>query len=291
MFRSFASLCLLLIACSSAGAAAALLPQGKGYESPDYWRQPVTPVRVADHTWQIGTAGITALLVRTTDGALLIDGGLPQASDMLLANLRALGIAPRDLKVILASHAHGDHAGALAAVKRATGAEVFNDAETAVLMASGGSSDIQFGDDFLYPPVQTDRILHDGEVVALGDRRLTAHFIPGHTPGSLAWTWDDTRDGRIVHIAYVDSLAAPGYTLIDNPRYPHIIDDYHRSFAIVRALPCDVLLTPHADASGWDFANAANPHPEPMTCQAYADSAEARLLKQLAAESRSRPTH
>ncbi len=288
MFRSLASLTLLLVACSSASAAA-LLPQGKGYESPDYWRQPVAPVRIADHTWQIGTAGITALLVRTADGALLIDGGLPQASDMLLANLRALGIAPRDLKVILASHAHGDHAGALAAVKRATGAEVMNDAETAVLMANGGSSDIQFGDDILYPPVQTDRILHDGEVVTLGERRLTAHFIPGHTPGSLAWTWDDTRDGRIVHIAYVDSLTAPGYTLIDNPRYPHIVDDYHRSFATVRALPCDVLLTPHADASGWDFTNAANPHPEPMTCKAYADSAEGRLLKQLAAESRTRP--
>ena len=237
----------------------------------------MAPVRIADHTWQIGTAGITALLVKTGDGALLIDGGVPQAADMLLAHMRALGVAPTDLRFILSSHAHGDHAGALAAIERATGAQVLNDAESAMLMARGGSDDIHFGDDILYPPVQTDRLLHDGEVVALGTLRLTAHFIPGHTPGSIAWTWDDTRDGRTLRIAYVDSLTAPGYRLVDNPRYPHILDDFHRSFATVRALPCDVLVTPHADASGWDFADAAHPHPKATTCKAYADAAEARL--------------
>lgn len=277
MSRSFSLACLLLSACGIACAAEPVLPQGKAYETPDAWRQPVAPVRIADHTWQIGTAGITALLVKTGGGALLIDGGVPQAADMLLAHMRALGVAPTDLRFILSSHAHGDHAGALAAIERATGAQVLNDAESAVLMERGGSDDIQFGDDILYPPVQTDRLLHDGEVVALGPLRLTAHFIPGHTPGSIAWTWDDTRDGRTLHIAYVDSLTAPGYTLVDNPRYPHIVDDFRRSFATVRALPCDVLVTPHADASGWDFADASNPHVKAMTCKAYADGAEARL--------------
>jgi metallo-beta-lactamase class B len=210
MFRPLCFACLLLSACGIARAAEPVLPQGKAYESPDAWRQPVAPVRIADHTWQIGTAGITALLVKTDDGALLIDGGLPQAADMLLAHMRALGVAPGDLKLILSSHAHGDHAGPLAALKRATGAQVLNNAESAVLMARGGSDDLHFGDDILYPPVQTDRILHDGEVVTLGDVRLTAHFIPGHTPGSLAWTWDDTRDGTSLRVAYVDSLTAPG---------------------------------------------------------------------------------
>jgi len=277
MSRSFSLACLLLSACGIAFAAEPVLPQGKAYETPDAWRQPVAPVRIADHTWQIGTAGITALLVKTDDGALLIDGGVQQAADMVLAHMRALGVAPTGLRFILSSHAHGDHAGALAAIKRATGAQVLNDAESAVLMSRGGSDDIHFGDDILYPPVQTDRLLHDGEVVALGTLRLTAHFIPGHTPGSIAWTWDDTRDGKVLRIAYVDSLTAPGYTLVDNPRYPHIVDDFRRSFAIVRALPCDVLVTPHADVSGWNFADAANPHAKPMTCKAYADAAEVRL--------------
>ena len=276
MFRSLSLACLLLSCCIT-HAAEPVLPQAKAYMTREAWRQPVAPVRIADHTWQIGTAGITALLLKTDDGALLIDGGLAQAADMLLAHMLALGVAPGDLKLILSSHAHGDHAGPIAALKRATGAQVLNNAESAVLMAAGGSDDIHFGDDILYPPVQTDRILHDGEVVTLGDLHLTAHFIPGHTPGSIAWTWDDTRDGTPLHIAYVDSLTAPGYELIGNPRYPRIVDDFRRSFASVRALPCDLLVTPHADASGWDFANVANPHPQPMTCQTYADVAEGKL--------------
>jgi metallo-beta-lactamase class B len=286
MSRSLSLACLLLSACGFAHATESVLPRGKAYQTPDAWRQPAAPVRIADHTWQIGTAGITAVLVKTDDGALLIDGGLPQAADMLLAHMRALGVAPGDLKFILASHAHGDHAGPTAALGRATGAQIVNNAESAVLMAHGGSDDIHFGDDILYPPVQTDRIVHDGEVVALGGLRLTARFIPGHTPGSIAWTWDDTRDGMPVHVAYVDSLTAPGYKLTGNLRYPRIVDDFRRSFAIVRTLPCDLLLTPHADASGWDFANASDPHPKPMTCRAYADAAEAKLSAQLDAERR-----
>lgn len=281
MIRPLVLACLLLSACGIARAAAPVLPQAKAYLTRDAWRQPVEPVRIADHTWQIGTAGITALLVKTDDGALLIDGGLPQAADMLLAHMRALGVAPGDLEFILSSHAHGDHAGPIAAIQRATGARVLNNAESAVLMARGGSDDIHFGDAIGYPPVQTDRIVHDGEVVALGDLRLTAHFVPGHTPGSIAWTWTDTRDGKPLAIAYVDSLTAPGYRLAGNPRYPRIVQDYRRSFATVRALPCDLLLTPHADASGWDFADTANPQPQPMSCKAYADAAEEKLQVQL----------
>jgi len=281
MLRSPSLACLLLIACGTAAAAEPLLPQGAAYQSPDAWRQPVAPVRIADHTWAIGTAGITALLLTTGDGAVLVDGGLPQVADMLLANMRTLGVAPGDLKLILTSHVHGDHVGAIAAIKRTTGAQLLNNAESAVLMASGGANDIHFGDDILYPPVQTDRILHDGEVVALGTLRLTPHFIPGHTPGSIAWTWDDTRDGKTQHLAYVDSLTAPGYTLTGNARYPHIVEDFRRSFATVRTLPCDVLLTPHADASGWDFADRAHPHPQPMSCTAYADRAAKQFQNQV----------
>lgn len=279
MLRPLA-LALLSMAAGVAPAAEPLLPQASGYQTPDAWRQPVAPVRISDHAWHIGTAGITAVLVKTADGALLIDGGLPQAADMLLAHMRALGVGPGELKWILSSHAHGDHAGPIAALKRATGARVANDAESAVLMARGGSDDIHFGDDILYPPVQTDRIVHDGEVIALGGMRFTAHFIPGHTPGSLAWTWDDTHAGAPLRIAYVDSLTAPGYRLDGNPRYPRIVEDFQRSFATVRALPCDLLLTPHADASGWDFADAAQSHPRPMTCVAYADAADVALQHQ-----------
>jgi len=119
------------------------------------------------------------------------------------------------------------------------------------LLERGGSDDVHFGNTMLFAPVHVDRFLQDGEELMLGDITLTAHFTPGHTPGSLSWTWTDTQAGQPLRIAYVDSLSAPGYQLVGNARYPHIVDDYRHTFDVVRRLPCDLLLTPHADASGW----------------------------------------
>lgn len=278
---------LLAASVSGAGAAtppAAPLPQLKAYTVNDSWRQPIAPVRIADHTWYVGTAGLTALLVKTPEGAILIDGGMPQAAEMLLANLRALGVEPHTLRYLLTSHGHGDHAGPMAALKRATGATLLGNAETAWLLAHGGADDIHFGDQILFPPVQVDRLLHDGEQLTLGGITLTAHALAGHTPGSLGWTWTDTRDGKPLRIAYVDSLSAPGYALVGNARLPRIIDMYRDTFGRVRALPCDLLITPHPDASGWTPADAANPHPSPMTCKAYADGAETRFDAEVASQ-------
>jgi metallo-beta-lactamase class B len=290
MHRSLFAACLL-VACSCHPAAAAepVLPQSSAYLTDDAWRQPIAPFQIADHTWYIGTQGLSALLVRTPEGAVLIDGGMPQAADMLLQRMRELGVQPHELKLILHSHAHADHAGPIAAVRRATGARVVSNAESAALLARGGSNDLHFGDGILFPPVATDRLVMDGEAVELGGLRFVAHFTPGHTPGSLSWTWADTRDGKAVGIAYVDSLSAPGYRLVDNPSYPRIVDDYRRTFATVRSLPCDLLITPHPDASGWTPANSAAPHAAPLSCRAYADKAEARLDAELARQRKERP--
>lgn len=261
------------------------LPQLRAYTVDEAWLQPVAPVQLARHTWYIGTARISALVVKTDAGAVLVDGGMPQAADMLLAHLAQLGIAPREVRYILHSHAHADHAGPLAALKRATGATLVSNAESALLLARGGSDDLHFGDDILFPPVQADRIVHDGESLELGGIRFSVRFIAGHTPGSMAWTWTDTRIGQAagapVRIAYVDSLSAPGYRLLDHPRQPRIVEDFHATFDIVRALPCDLLVTPHADGSGWDFAHAARPQVSPTTCRAYADAAQAAFEAQL----------
>jgi len=270
-------LACLLFAIPAFVSAAEPLPQAQAYTTRESWRQPIAPVRIAGRTWHVGTAGITALLLKTDDGAVLIDGGVAQAADMLLANMKALGVEPGDLKLILTSHAHGDHAGPLAAVQRATGARVLASAESAWLLAQGGSDDLHFGDDILFPPLRTDRLVHDGETIELGGLRLTAHFVPGHTPGSTAWTWTDSRDGKPVRIAYVDSLTAPGYTVHGHSRIPKLAADYARSFDVVRALPCDLLLTPHPDASGWTYADGKATQAEPMDCRAYADAAQAAL--------------
>lgn len=264
-----------------ATAAEPVLPQSQAYQTPDSWRQPVTPFRIADHTWYIGTEGLSALLVETGDGAVLVDGGMPQAAPMLLEHMRAVGVDPADVELILHSHAHADHAGPLAAVRRATGARLLSNAESAALLGRGGSNDIHYDDRILFPPVQADRLLQDGETVELGGLRFTVHFTPAHTPGSMSWTWTDTRDGRPLRIAYVDSLSAPDYRLLDNPRYPHIVQDYRRGFATVRTLPCDLLIAPHPGGVGWTPAATEAPHPKPMTCRDYADNAERAFDEQL----------
>ncbi|AWF79521.1 subclass B3 metallo-beta-lactamase [Microbulbifer sp. A4B17] len=276
---------IVMAAYSSFSAAEnyAVLPQLETYKVPESWRQPVAPLKVASNTWQIGTEGITSLLLKGKEGSILIDGGMEQTAEHLLENMRRLGVAPSDLKLILHSQAHADHIGSIAELKRVTGAQVVTNAESAVLMARGGANDIHFADKILYPPIKADRILHDGEQVVLGDLRLRVHFIPGHTPGSMAWTWEDKVDGKITDIAYVDSLSAPGYQLIDNRRYPNILEDFRASFARVRELPCDLLLTPHVPASGWEFKNTAI-QKKSVSCLQYAQKAEEKLNEQLEAE-------
>ncbi|WP_329847593.1 L1 family subclass B3 metallo-beta-lactamase [Stenotrophomonas hibiscicola] len=260
------------------------LPQLRAYTVDSSWLQPMAPLQIADHTWQIGTEDLTALLVQTADGAVLLDGGMPQMAGHLLDNMKLRDVAPQDLRLILLSHAHADHAGPVAELKRRTGAHVAANAETAALLARGGSNDLHFGDSITFPPVSTDRIIMDGEVVNVGGIAFTAHFMPGHTPGSTAWTWTDTRDGKPVRIAYADSLSAPGYQLQGNARYPRLVQDYRRSFAMVRGLPCDLLLTPHPGASNWNYAAGSNASEKVLSCKAYADAAEKKFDAQLAKE-------
>lgn len=277
---SILGLLFLHTGTSAASAAEKPLPQLQAYQVDESWLTPVEPLPMTDHAWQIGTQGLTALLLKTESGAVLIDGGMPQMAEHLLKNMHSLGVAPQDLKWILLSHAHADHAGSLAAIKRATGARVAGNAESARLLANGGAGDIHFGDGLLYPPVTVDRYLQDGETIALGDLRLQAHFIPGHTPGSMAWTWSDRRENKNINVAYVDSLTAPGYQLLDNPHYPNLVRDYRLSFARVSKLPCDLLLTPHPAASKWSYLDKAVQEPS-MDCRAYSAAASTALEKAL----------
>jgi len=281
-FIRCSTLCGVLLVSAAQAEPVTPLPQLEAYTVPEAWLQPMAPLQIADNVWQIGTDELTSLLLKTREGAILIDGGMPQSAEHLLANMEAVGVAPQTLKWILVSHGHGDHAGSLAAIKRATGARLVANAETAMLMADGGAHDIHFGDDILYPPVRVDRQIQDGEQVSLGNLTLTVHFIPGHTPGSMAWTWQSMRDGEKVDIAYVDSLTAPGYQLVDNPRYPHIVEAFTSTFKTVKQLPCDLLLTPHPGASGWDYTDATQS--TRIDCADYAKKAEKTLREQRKAQ-------
>ncbi|HET6806109.1 MAG TPA: subclass B3 metallo-beta-lactamase [Frateuria sp.] len=217
------------------------------------WNAPQKPFRIHGRSWYVGPHGLSAILIDTGRGLALIDAGLPSSAPLIEANIRALGFRVRDLRWILNSHAHADHAGGIAALQRHSGAQVLASAEGARELALGGADpeDPQYGDAPAYPPVQGARIVGDGGTVQLGKVAITAHYTPGHTPGSTSWTWSSCSGGHCLHMVYADSLTAigrPGFRFSDQPRR---VAAFRRSIAIVAALPCDILLTPHPDASGF----------------------------------------
>ncbi len=209
------------------------------------WTAPQGPVRIHGNTWHVGPRGLGVILVTAPTGHVLIDGGVPGAAPLIEASIRSLGIDLRDIKWILNSHAHCDHAGGMARLARATGAQVIASAAGAQELARGGRDDPQYGEQFPFAPVLATRTVADGESLRLGDLVLTAHATPGHTKGNTTWTWKSCEDTRCLDVVHVGSLSAPDYRLIGNPRYPEIVKDFEHSFERVAALPCDIALAPH----------------------------------------------
>ena len=257
------------------------------------WNAPQKPFRIYGNTWYVGPHGLTSLLVDTGRGLALFDGDLPESAPVIEAHIRELGFRVRDVKWILNSHPHADHAGGIAALQAASGAQVLTSAAGARELALGGAdrSDPQFGAMPGYPPVKQARVVRDGETMQLGDVAITAHYTPGHTAGSTSWTWDSCEGRRCLRIAYADSLSAIsalGYRFIDHPAY---VAGFRQALATVAALPCDILLTPHPDASGfWEKVarrkapTDAAPLVDSQACRDYAADAGKNLDARLAKE-------
>lgn len=256
------------------------------------WTAPQKPFRIYGNTWYVGPRGLGVFLITARTGHVLIDGGLPENVSMIEANLRVLGINLRDIKWILNSHAHFDHAGGIAQLAHDTGAEVIASAQDAPLLERGGHDDPQYGDRFPFPPVHVARTVADGEGLRLGDLVLTAHATPGHTQGNTTWTWSSCEGVRCLHMVDVGSLSAPGFRLVGNLKYPDVVKDFEHSFAVVAALPCDIPLAPHPGmVDFWDRVakrekGDVNALLDPAKCRAYANEArddfEAKLAQQRA---------
>lgn len=211
------------------------------------WNQPVEPFRIAGNLYYVGATDITSYLVTTPKGHIVLDGGFAETAPMILANIRKLGFDPKDVKILLNSHAHTDHAGGLAELKRATGALLYASRGDIPQLAHGGLDDPQFGNRFPFPPVHADRILEDGQRISLGGTTLVAHLTPGHTPGCTTWTM--RAGGR--DVVFVGSPSVPSeYRLTNNPRYPNAIEDYRKQFATLKSLDCDVFLGSHGGFFG-----------------------------------------
>jgi metallo-beta-lactamase class B len=256
------------------------------------WTAPQKPFRVFGNTWHVGPRGLGVFLVTAPTGHVLIDGGVPGHVALIEANIRSLGFDPHDIKWILNSHAHCDHAGGIAKLARNVGAQVIAGTADARLLARGGRGDPQYGDRFPFPPVRVTRTVNDGESLRLGGLVLTAHSTPGHTRGNTTWTWKSCEDTRCLDVVLVGSLSAPDYRLVGNPKYPDIVKDFQRSFTMVAALPCDIALAPHPGmVDFWErVARRDGGNAEALVdtslCRAYAQDARESFEEELTKQRR-----
>jgi metallo-beta-lactamase class B len=250
------------------------------------WNKEVPAARVFGNTYFVGTAGLSSVLVVSNAGLILLDGGLPQTAPIIDANIRTLGFKTDDVKLILNSHAHYDHAGGIAALQRASGATVVSrePGKRALERGEPTPDDPQFAFGRPangYAAARNVRAVADGETLRLGDVAITAHAVPGHTPGATTWTWKSCEGPRCLDVVYADSLnavSADGFRFTGDKTHPSLIPAMRKSIDVVRKLPCDVIISVHP----------TRPFIKPGGCRAYADGAEKRLEARIAEERTSR---
>lgn len=258
----------------------------------DSWNKAQSPFRIHGNTWYVGTQGLTSLLIETDDGLVLVDGGLPQSAALIEASIRKLGFDPRDIKAILVSHAHYDHAGGLAALQRLTGATVFASEAGRETLAAGRlrEDDPQYIPDSAegnFPAVSRVIAVGDGDLVTVGSLDLKAIYTPGHTPGSTTWTWQSCALNICYDVVYADSLSAvstEGFRFTDSG----VADRLLESAGIIADLDCDILLTPHPFffrlQDKLERIDQGNPFINNVGCLLYAESSLQWLEQRVAAE-------
>jgi metallo-beta-lactamase class B len=264
-------------------------------ETPE-WTQPQKPFRIYGNTYYVGTKGLSAILVASPQGLVLIDAPMERNAPQIEANIKALGFRLADVKLILNTHAHFDHAGAIATLARDSGARVASSAAGAKALMLGGKDpeDPQYGEASPFAPVAKVTVVVDGEVVRVGDSAMTAHYTPGHTPGSTTWTWQACDAGRCLNLVYADSLSpisANGFHYTDDAAHPHRVEDFRHGIDTIAGLPCDILITPHSEPSDFlvkvvrrDAGATPDPLIDAAACRTYAESGRAMLNARLAKE-------
>lgn len=286
----------LLALSATAACAQAGDPRTRPYPASDCpscaeWNEPQAPVRIHGNTYYVGTHGLAALLITSPEGHVLIDGALPSSAPLILANIRALGLEPRDIRLILNSHAHFDHSGGLAALQHASGARVAASAASAPVLEAGTSleGDPQHGALLDFPAVRDVQRFAEGETLRVGPIAVTPHLTPGHTQGGTTWTWRSCDASGCVDIVYADShspISADGFRFTDSPAYPAAVADFERGFRTLEALPCDILITPHPGGSSlWERLEGG---PAKLidgdACKRYAAAGRERLQRRLGTE-------
>jgi metallo-beta-lactamase class B len=248
------------------------------------------PFRIAGNLYYVGANDISSFLITGPEGHVLIDGGYPGTPPLIMRSISELGFNIRDVKVLLNSETHYDHAGGLAELRKASGAQLWTSEPSAPIIESGGDDPINLLPIRMlvwtrlirYPPARVDHRFKDGDTIRVGSIALTAHITPGHTRGCTSWSFP-VRDGdRVLNVVSACSLNVMGVA-----KYSGYQADFERSFRILRSLPADVWVTSHARAWGRyrkflarDTAKTPTaPFIDPEGYRAYIDSGEAQFRR------------
>ena len=213
---------------------------------PPAWTRPIAPFHIAGNVYYVGTEGLAAYLVTTPKGAILLDGTLEDNVRSIETNIKALGVKLSDVKVLLNSHAHFDHAGGLARLKRDTGATMMAMKGDVWALENGR----HFGDqDYkgAFTPVKVDRVLTDGAKVTLGGVTMTALATSGHTAGCTTWLLPVRLKGGVKQVVFPCSMTVAGNKLVGNRQYPGIVADFRRTFDRMARLKADIVLPAHPE--------------------------------------------
>jgi metallo-beta-lactamase class B len=289
VYFHFAAALFLAALCLLGPARAA----GQQHEEARARNQPVEPYRVAGNIYYVGASDVTSFLITTPAGHILLDGGFAETVPLIRRNVARLGFRMADIKILINSHAHYDHAGGLALLKAETGARLFASEADAVMLAAGGRGDFFFKDMLPFDPVKADRVVRDGGRVRLGGVTLVARLTPGHTKGCTTWTMRVREGRRSYDVVFVGSTTVPGYKLLGNPQYPDMAPDYARTFRLMKRLRCDIFLASHGSfyemrekAERLARGERPNPFIDPGGYRGFVARTERAFREQLARERR-----
>ena len=266
----------------------------------DQWNAPQKPFRIYGNTYYVGAVGLSAILIDTDDGLILIDGGLPQTAAVIDANIRELGFSVEDIRFIGLSHAHFDHAGGLAALQRLSKAKVLTSRAAADVLRSGNllNDDPLFDMGSLntgFPAVNAVETIDDGDTLSIGNASISAIYTPGHTTGGVTWVWSSCEQERCLNIVYADSLSAVsanGFRFTAG-NSTGAGEQLRGSAEVIAALDCDIFLSPHPfffgmreklDHAGSDNPFIDNPFIDDQGCKVFAETSLAALERRLASE-------
>ena len=230
--------------------ALAVIASSPARAYPAAWTQAQSPFHIVGDIYYVGSKGLAAYLIASPEGHVLIDAPLAENASMIEANIKTLGFRLQDVKILLNNHAHHDHAGGLAQLKKDTGAQLLAAPGDVWALEHGRARGDNTAGLPSWPAVKVDRLLHDGEVVRLGEIALTALFTPGHTPGCTSWAIETKERGATRHVLFPCSLSIAGNVLAGNKAYPTIVADYRKSFDRLESYNgAEIVLTGHPEVA------------------------------------------